>query len=213
MKGMLLAGSLILAPQDPSSSSAAPIGCFGPEVRSSGQAVEELIQQALRLQQASCGIPGRAEAERLLRRALVQRGPVEHRAWALRALADLRVAEGRDLREVDAFLADVQTRDGHYAWRHAEAWVRYRQARFAESAALLEHLVSGRLHHTAWPWAMFHDDLGDAYAALGRIEEARTQWRRALSVSASRGRWANPPGLAWDRDAVVRKLSNSDQQR
>lgn len=162
----------------------------------------DLVRHGLRLQSEGC----KKQANELFRRGIEAPGGAEYQAWALRALADLLVVEEPDLIEADGLLLQSRQRSQHYAWMHAEAWIRYRQGRFAEAARVLELLVSGRLHHTAWPWAMFYDDLGDTYAALGRHKEARANWEEALRVSAAPNRPANPPELPWDRSAAVRKL-------
>jgi tetratricopeptide (TPR) repeat protein len=153
------------------------------------------------------------EAQELFRIGVNAPGGAECQAWALRALADLLVAGQPDLRDAESLLLQSRQRSQHYAWMHAEAWIRYRQGRFAEAAQLLEVLVSGRLHHTAWPWAMFYDDLGDSYAALGRHQEARANWRQALRVSADPVRPANPPELPWDRFAVEQKLGPAETRK
>jgi tetratricopeptide (TPR) repeat protein len=136
-------------------------------------------------------------------------GDAAEQAWAFRALVDLRVGQARGLDDLVALLAGRRRSSQHYAWLHAEAWLLFRQGRYGDAAAVLEQLVSGRLHHTAWPWAMFHDDLGDSYAALGRGDEARRQWRRALAMSADPKVRANPEGIPWDRAAVEAKLARS----
>jgi tetratricopeptide (TPR) repeat protein len=164
----------------------------------------DLVRHGLRLQAEGC----KKQAHVLFQRGIYAPGGVEYQAWALRTLADLMVTEQPDLSEAESLLLQARQRSQHYAWMHAEAWVRYRQGRFEEAAEILEELVSGRLHHTAWPWVMFYDDLGDSYAALGRHEEARANWRQALRISADLNRPANPPELPWDRPAVERKLGD-----
>lgn len=49
---------------------------------------------------------------------------------------------------------------------------------------------------------MNYDILGDIYAALGRTDEARTAWQRALDMSAN-----EPPHPYWDRQAIITKLA------
>ena len=172
----------------------------------------DLVRRGLHLQAGGCGAERSGEAETFFVRGVAAPGDAEHQAWALRTLADLRSVDGKGFEDVESLLAVAQTRSQHYAWLHAEAWVRFRQTRHQEAARILEQLVSGRMHHTAWPWAMFYDDLGDAYAALGRLEDAKVQWRHALKVSSRAGVSANPRELPWDRQAVVRKLARLEVQ-
>ena len=171
----------------------------------------ELVRRGLHLQAGGCGAERSREAEAFFVKGVAAPGAAEHQAWALRTLADLRSVDGKGFADVQALLAGAQTRSQHYAWLHAEAWLRFRQSRHEEAARILEQLVSGKMHHTAWPWAMFYDDLGDAYAALGRLADAKVQWRRALEVSA-RAASANPRGLPWDRQAVARKIAQLEAQ-
>ncbi|MBL8839714.1 MAG: SEL1-like repeat protein [Alphaproteobacteria bacterium] len=49
---------------------------------------------------------------------------------------------------------------------------------------------------------MNYDILGDIYAALGRTDEARTAWQRALDMSVN-----EPPHPYWDRQAIITKLT------
>ncbi|HZB91526.1 MAG TPA: hypothetical protein VE397_08800 [Stellaceae bacterium] len=51
--------------------------------------------------------------------------------------------------------------------------------------------------------ASCEDHLGDVAAALGRHDEARAHWQRALQLSADM-----PPDPDWDREAVARKLAS-----
>ncbi|MDO1560320.1 hypothetical protein Q0812_12860 [Brevundimonas sp. 2R-24] len=65
---------------------------------------------------------------------------------------------------------------------HARAWLRFRQGRYGDAAEILEGLT-GPGHHTLAIDPIFHADLGDAYAELGRTAAAQGQWRLALAAA------------------------------
>lgn len=140
----------------------------------------------------------RDRAESLFRRALGARGSDVARARAVRMLIDLSPTPP-DLDEMERVLACGQLRGE--AWTHARAWLAYRQGRYAEAADLLVPLVRPR-HHTLPRWSIVHEDLGDAYARLGRRADAQAQWRIALATDY------DPGGTGWSRAALERKLAD-----
>ena len=160
---------------------------------------EALVTRAEAMQRGRCGGVPPQEVERLLRQAIGAEGGETARARAFRMLVDLHAATGRDPARLESILQDGRQGD---AWTHARAWLRFRQGRFADAAALLEPLVRPR-HHTLPRWAIVHEDLGDSYAALGRDAEAEGQWRVALATESG------PDGSGWDRQALEAKLADA----
>ena len=164
---------------------------------------EALVALAAAQARGECATAGPGAAEGLLRRAIDAEGSDIARARAFRLLADRLVATGRDTAGLETML-DAPGRTGD-AWIHGRAWLRFRQGRFAEAAALLQPLARPR-HHTLPRWAIVHEDLGDSLAALDRQAEAQGQWRVALATGDG------PQGTGWDRGAVERKLAAAATQ-
>lgn len=137
------------------------------------------------------------QAEELLRSAVKANGYQSTRARALRMLIDLRAPKG-DLDEVERILAcgKLQGED----WSHARAWLALRQGRYQDAVDLLAPHVLPR-HHMSRRWPLIHENLGDAYAKLGRRPDAQAQWRIALATEYG------PSGTGWDRAATEKKLA------
>ena len=191
----LAAMSMSVPPAPPQPEAPIRADALCPSTDPSSATAEALAEQGA--QAMASGGSGRAEA--LFRRALDSTGGDVARARAVRMLIDLRASRG-DLEEMDRVLACHELRDD--AWTHARAWFAYRQGRYADAAALLEPLVRPR-HHTLPRWSIVHEDLGDAYARLGRRADAQAQWRIALATDHG------PPGTGWSRDTLERKLERS----
>lgn len=188
-----LALSVPPAPPAPDTPIRADALCLGAAPTAGDSTAEVLTEQAARALAAQ----DPAGAERLSRRALEAEGGDVARARAARILIDLRMARG-DLDEMERILACRAL--GGEAWTHARAWLAYRQGRYDDAVALLAPLARPR-HHMQPRWSIVHEDLGDAYARLGRRADAQAQWLIALATDY------DPGGTGWDRGALERKIA------
>lgn len=187
----LLLGAALFTPPPP----VAPIdpACAAASAPAQGESAETLTDKGLE----AMGAGDSAAAEGLFRRAATAEGGDVARARAVRMLVDLHVGRG-GAAEFEPLLACMRSDAGV----HARAWLAYRQGRYQDAANLLQPLVRPR-HHTLPRWSTVHEDLGDAYARLGRKADAQAQWRIALATDY------DPGGTGWDRSALERKLADA----
>jgi len=145
-----------------------------------------------------------AEAERLLRKA-VEAGEGEMVWQAQNELAWLLALGNRNLDEAATLIEEVLPK---VPSDHAD------KPSVLDTAAWIDHL-RGRNEEAATSeraaiaidagYAPFHDRLGDIYAALGRRDDARAEWQKALSLPLPDA--DREPD--WDRDRVARKLQST----
>lgn len=90
----------------------------------------------------------------------------------------------------------VSVQPDNKAYRDSLGWVYFRLGRFAEAVAELEQAAQGDEVD-----GVIFDHLGDAYAQVGRLEEARTAWRRAAEALREAGESAKADGAAAKADA------------
>jgi TPR repeat protein len=143
-----------------------------------------------------------AEAERLWRKA-IETGEDDTIWEAQNELAWMLATDGRNLAEAATLVGQALDKAPH---DHAD----YPAA--LDTSALVQHLqgkndaaLQTELQAVALQadFAPFHDRLGDIYAALGRKDEARAEWQKALDLPAPDAD-RNPE---WNRDAVAGKLN------
>ncbi|WP_114951378.1 hypothetical protein [Sphingosinicella terrae] len=192
----MLAAAMLAGLSVPPTPPPSPSGsCPALEAMQSEGEAETLVQEAAQ----AMAVRDHAQAEALARRALASESGDVARARALRLLIDLQLPSG-DLAPYETIL-DCDSLQGD-AWTHARAWLAYRQGRYADAVRLLQPLARPR-HHSLPRWSIVHEDLGDAFARLGRMADAHAQWRIALATDYDPG----PTG--WDRAALVRKLDQA----
>lgn len=146
----------------------------------------------------------RAEAEKMFRRA-IDEGTLLAANDGMNALAwliatgqqDDRLAEALDLatRAIDRWPSTDPV--GRAAVLDTRGYVRLRQDAAAEAVADFEEAV--RLDTEE---ASYFDHLGNAYAALGRNDDARTAWEKSLALPAPDPLWAPD----WNADGIRAKI-------
>ena len=189
---LLVSVALAASPPPPLSQGAALPACPLPPAPSASPSADSLADEA----RQALAVRDRARAEALLERMLRAEGSDARRAWALRMLADLR--QGREDRNALRRILESDCIGGE-ARIHALAWLASLEGRHQDAVDLLRPLVRPR-HHTLPRWSIVHEDLGDAYARLGRRADAQAQWRIALATDYD-------PGAGWHREALARKLA------
>lgn len=192
ISGLLASVALAISIPPPATGDAPLPSCPLPAAPARAPSAEALAAEAKEEMEAR----NLARAGALLEGVIRASGNDVTRAWAIRMLADLR-RDQEAFAELEALLSTDCIRGD--ARIHALAWLAYRQGRFADAAALLQPLVRPR-HHMLPRWSIVHEDLGDAYARLGRRADAQAQWRIALATD-------HDPGTGWDRAALERKLA------
>jgi tetratricopeptide (TPR) repeat protein len=117
-----------------------------------------------------------ADAETALRRCLELNPDHDE---ALNYLGYMWAERGVNLEEAHAFIVKALEREpNNPAYLDSLAWVLFKQGKPRE--ALEPQLRAVQL--TPKPDATLWDHLGDIYAALGRVAEAREAWRKSLEV-------------------------------
>ena len=177
----------------------------------------DLTAHGTALMYGVCGPPNPYAAAALFERAIKDESwSWWGRTWAVRALADARLAQGQDPGSVEPLLQRLREAQyqqvmsgrstppqGQRAFiDHALGWIRYRQGRLEEAVELWRS-ITGRRHWLEPIPGFFFADLGDAYADLGRHDAAQAYWRHALAA-----RW-RPEDTGWDRARTERRLAES----
>jgi tetratricopeptide (TPR) repeat protein len=89
---------------------------------------------------------------------------------------------GENLAEARQFIERaLEIEPDNPAYLDSLAWVLFKQGAHAQA---LEHQLRA-LKLTPEPDATLLDHLGDIYAALGRLAEARAAWQKSLEVEAN----------------------------
>ncbi len=139
------------------------------------------------------------KAEQLFRKA-IDSGDDDTVAQARNELAWMFAREGRNLDEAarlaeDAVAAQPNEGKDRSNALDTSAWIAHLRHDDAKALKLVEQAIKGDVSY-----APYHDHRGDILLALGRQDDAATEWRRALDLEPP------DPGDDWDRDAVVKKV-------
>lgn len=192
----------------------APDPCATPAADASSAT---LTAHGVALMYGECGPPNPYAAAALFERAIEDDSwSWWGRTWAVRALADARLAQGQDPGSVEPLLQRLREAQSHQVmsgnsappqgqrvfFDHALGWVRYRQGQVDEAVRLWRS-ITGPRHWLEPTPGFFFADLGDAYADLGQHDAAQAYWRHALAA-----RW-RPQDTGWDRERTARRLAES----
>jgi TPR repeat protein len=143
-----------------------------------------------------------AEAERLYRLAIDNTIDRSAAADGRNALAWTWAEAGMNLQDAETLANEaLQAYPEEPSYLDTRGWIRFRLDRPEEALHDLEQAVALDPEYAA-----SHDRLGDVYAALGRHDEAKAHWQRALELPSPEPLYEPD----WDAAAIARKISGAN---